>query len=50
MTQLGKKITALKQQKKDKERVSVFLDDEFAFGVTLNVALELKKGLSLIHI
>lgn len=44
MSKNGKKITALKQQQKDKERVSVFLDDEFAFGVTMNVAMELKKG------
>lgn len=44
MSENGKKITALKQQQKDKERVSVFLDDEFAFGVTMNVAMGLKKG------
>jgi regulatory protein len=37
-------ITKLEIQKRAKERVNVFLDEKFAFGVTLNVALELKKG------
>ncbi len=37
-------ITALKAQKHNKERVSVFLDGEFAFGVTLDVAARLHKG------
>ena len=37
-------ITALAVQKKDKNRVSIYLDDEYAFVVTLNVALGLKKG------
>lgn len=37
-------ITALAIQKNDKERVNVYLDGDFAFGVTLNVALSLKKG------
>lgn len=37
-------ITALVTQKKNKSRVNVFLDDEFAFAVTLNAALSLKKG------
>lgn len=40
----AKKITALKQQQKNKERVSVFLDGEYAFGVTMSVAMTLKKG------
>ena len=31
-------------QKKNKERVNVYLDGAFAFGVTLTVALDLKKG------
>lgn len=31
-------------QKRNKERVNVYLDGEFAFGVTLNVAAELRKG------
>ncbi|MEM7028543.1 MAG: RecX family transcriptional regulator [Chloroflexota bacterium] len=37
-------ITALAVQKNNKERVNVFLDDQYAFAVTLNVALTLKKG------
>ena len=37
-------ITALVIQKKNKERVNVFLDDAYAFAVTLDVALTLKKG------
>lgn len=37
-------ITALKAQKNNKERVSIFLDGEFAFGVTLDVAASLRKG------
>lgn len=38
------KITALKVQKRNKERVSVFVDDAYAFSVTLMVAATLKKG------
>jgi regulatory protein len=38
------KITALVIQKKNKERVNLFLDNTFAFGVSLNAALNLKKG------
>ena len=39
-------ITALTEQKKDPERVNVYLDDEFAFGVTVSKLLEydLYKG------
>lgn len=40
-------ITALKVQQKNKERVSVFLDGEYAFGVTLDVAARLHKGQQL---
>lgn len=40
-------ITALKLQKNNPERVSVFLDGEFAFGVTLDVAARLRKGQQL---
>ena len=40
-------ITALKVQKHNPERVSVFLDGEFAFGVTLDVAARLHKGQQL---
>jgi regulatory protein len=37
-------ITLLQQQKNNLERVSVFLDGEFAFGVTLDAAARLAKG------
>ncbi len=37
-------ITSLQQQKNNLERVSVFLDDEFALGVTLDTAARLSKG------
>ena len=37
-------ITLLQMQKRNKERVNVFLDDEYAFAVGLDVALTLKKG------
>jgi len=37
-------ITALEVQKRNKERVNVYLDGEFAFGLTLIQAVQLKKG------
>ncbi|MDX1440415.1 MAG: RecX family transcriptional regulator [Rubricoccaceae bacterium] len=39
-------ISRVAQQKHDSERVSVFIDDEFAFGLTLDLAIAagLKKG------
>ncbi len=37
-------ITALVIQKKNKERVNVFIDNSFALAVSLNTALGLKKG------
>ena len=37
-------ITALEVQKRNKERVNVYLDGEFAFGLTLIEAVKLKKG------
>jgi len=37
-------ITALKIQKRNKERVNVYLDDTYAFAVTVLVAATLKKG------
>lgn len=42
-------ITRVVQQKRDPERVSVFIDEEFAFGLTYDLAVEagLKKGLQL---
>jgi regulatory protein len=41
---MSKIITALEVQKKNKERVNVFLDGEFAFGLNLMAAAQLKKG------
>jgi regulatory protein len=38
------KVTALKVQKKNKDRVSVYLDDRFAFGLPAIVAATLKLG------
>lgn len=40
-------ITGLKMQKGDRERVSVFLDEEYAFSVSLMAAAGLKKGQTL---
>jgi regulatory protein len=37
-------ITALKFQKRNKERVSVFLDGEYAFGLTAVEAARLQRG------
>jgi len=37
-------ITALKIQKRNKERVNVYLDETYAFAVTVLVAASLKKG------
>jgi regulatory protein len=37
-------ITALVAQRKNKDRVNVYLDGEFAFGLTLLEALKLKRG------
>ncbi|MCW5882376.1 MAG: RecX family transcriptional regulator [Anaerolineae bacterium] len=37
-------ITRLEVQKRNKERVSVYLDDEFAFGLSLLLAAALRKG------
>lgn len=44
-----KKITALKQQQRNQNRVSVFLDDEFAFGLPIAVMQSqgLRKGQEL---
>lgn len=40
-------ITALVMQKKNKERVSVYLDGEFVFGVDMMTAARLHKGQQL---
>jgi len=37
-------ITTLEVQKRNKERVNVYLDGQYAFGVTLVVAANLRKG------
>lgn len=41
------KITALTAQKKDSSRVNVFIDGEFALGVTLDLAARLRIGQEL---
>ncbi len=40
-------ITALEVQKRNKERVNVYLDGEFAFGLALIEAAQLRKGQEL---
>jgi len=40
-------ITALEQQQNNKERVNVYLDGEFAFGLNIMDAAHLKKGQQL---
>jgi regulatory protein len=42
-----RKITELRQQKRNKDRVSVFLDGTFAFGLTLEAAAGLRVGQEL---
>ncbi len=41
------KVTLLERQKKNQERVNVYLDGEFAFGLNIMDALQLKKGQEL---
>lgn len=43
----GKTVTALEVQKRNKERVNVYLDGEFAFGLNLLEAARLHKGQQL---
>ncbi len=38
------KVTSLKQQQRNKERISVFLDDAFAFGLPAIVGIKLRIG------
>lgn len=40
-------ITALEIQKRNKDRVNVYLDDEFGFGLNLMDAAQLRKGQTL---
>lgn len=42
-----RKITALRQQKRSQERVNVYLDGEFAFGLPLESAIGLRVGQTL---
>lgn len=42
-----RKITALKQQKRNPERVNVYLGGEFAFGLPLEAAIGLRVGQTL---
>jgi regulatory protein len=44
---MAKKITSLKVQKRNKQRVNVYLDGEFAFGLTRFVASWLQVGQEL---
>jgi regulatory protein len=37
-------ITALKEQVKNKDRISVFLDGEYAFGLAKKLAFQLERG------
>lgn len=41
---MAKTITAIEVQKKNKERVNIFLDGQFAFGLNLFAAAQLKQG------
>ena len=41
------KVTRLTTQKRNKDRVNVYLDDEFAFGVTMITAMRLRIGQEL---
>lgn len=40
-------ITRLEQQQHDTERVNIYLDDEFAFGINIMDAVSLRKGQEL---
>lgn len=44
---MGRKVTALKLQKKNAQRVNVYLDGEFAFGLARIIAAWLKVGQEL---
>ena len=47
MMQVEQIITALEVQKRNSDRVSVYLDGEFAFGLPIDEAARLRKGQSL---
>lgn len=40
-------VTRLEQQQNNSERVNVYLDDEFAFGINIMDAVQLRKGQEL---
>ncbi|MBV7328647.1 RecX family transcriptional regulator [Chloroflexi bacterium TSY] len=42
-----KTITAIKIQKRNRQRVNVFLDNEYAFAIALSIAERLKRGQTL---
>jgi regulatory protein len=44
---MEQKITALRQQKKNRQRVSVYLDGDYAFGLQAIIAASLKVGQTL---
>jgi len=44
---MGRKITAIEAQKRNKDRVSIYLDGEYAFGVARIVAAWLQVGQEL---
>lgn len=44
---MGQVITTLELQKRNKERVNVYLDDEYAFSLSLVEASKLRKGQTL---
>jgi len=44
---MGRKVTALKAQKRNSQRINVYLDDEFAFGLSRFAAAWLQIGQEL---
>ncbi|HSH01474.1 MAG TPA: RecX family transcriptional regulator [Anaerolineae bacterium] len=44
---MAQQITAIRPQQKNKNRLSIFLDGEFAFGLTVDVAAPLQIGQTL---
>ncbi|MBM4428904.1 MAG: hypothetical protein FJ026_00970 [Chloroflexi bacterium] len=44
---MQRKVTALRQQKKNRQRVSVYLDGDYAFGLQAIIASSLKVGQTL---
>lgn len=44
---MGEKITAIEPQKHNTNRVNVFVDGEFALGIAVDLAVDLKVGMPL---